>query len=43
LDVLYMDLDVLDEIYPMVKSKFPFQDFDQGGLTGWAHRLDQPT
>jgi hypothetical protein len=33
LDVLYMDLDVLDETYPMVKSKLPFHDFDEGGLT----------
>jgi hypothetical protein len=36
LDVLYMDLDLLDESYPMVKSKFPFENFDQGGLTGYA-------
>jgi hypothetical protein len=43
LDILYLDLDVLDETYPTVKSKFPFEDFDQGGLTGWDHRLDQPT
>jgi hypothetical protein len=43
LDVLYMDLDVLDETYPMQKSKFPFEYFDWGGLTGWAHRLDRPT
>jgi hypothetical protein len=28
LDVLYMDLDVLDETYPMVKSKLPFEDVD---------------
>jgi hypothetical protein len=28
LDVLYMDLDVLDETYPMVKSNLPFEDFD---------------
>jgi hypothetical protein len=33
LDVLYMDLDLLDETYPMGKSKLPFKDFDQGGLT----------
>jgi hypothetical protein len=25
LDVLYMDLDVLDETYPVVKSKLPFE------------------
>jgi hypothetical protein len=36
LDVLYMNLDLLDESYPMVKSKLPFEDFDQGGLTGYA-------
>jgi hypothetical protein len=28
LDVLYMDLDVLDETYPMVKSKLPFEGVD---------------
>jgi hypothetical protein len=27
LDVLYMDLDLLDETYPMGKSKLPFKDF----------------
>jgi hypothetical protein len=43
MDVLFIDLDVLDETYPMVKSTFPFEDFDQSGLTGWAHRLDRPT
>jgi hypothetical protein len=43
LDVLYIDLDVLDETYPMVKSKLPFEYFDLGGLTGWAHRLDRLT
>jgi hypothetical protein len=36
LDVLYMNLDLLDESYPMVKSKLPFDDLDQGGLTGYA-------
>jgi hypothetical protein len=36
LGVLYMNLDLLDEPYPMVKSKLPFEDFDQGGLTGYA-------
>jgi hypothetical protein len=41
-DVLYMNLDVLDETFPMVKSKLPFEYFDRGGLTGWAHRLDRP-
>jgi hypothetical protein len=33
LDVLYMDLDLLDETYPMGKSNLPFKDFGQGGLT----------
>jgi hypothetical protein len=32
-----MDVDLLDENYPMVKSKLPFKDFDQGGLTRWDH------
>jgi hypothetical protein len=34
LDVLYMNLDLLDESYPMVKSKLTFEDFDQDGLIG---------
>jgi hypothetical protein len=34
LDVLYMDLDLLDETYPMGKSNLPFKDFVQGGRTG---------
>jgi hypothetical protein len=34
LDVLYMGLDLLDETYPVGKSKLPFKDFGQGGLTG---------
>jgi hypothetical protein len=34
LDVLYMDLDLFDETYPMGKSNLPFKDFGQGGLTG---------
>jgi hypothetical protein len=38
-----MDLDVLDETYPMVKYKLPFENFDQGRLTGSDHRLDRPT
>jgi hypothetical protein len=38
-----MNLDVLDETYPMAKSKLPFEDFDQGSLAGWTHRLDRPT
>jgi hypothetical protein len=29
-----MDLDLLDETYPMGKSKLPFKHFVQGGLTG---------
>jgi hypothetical protein len=29
-----MDLDLLDETYPMGKSNLPFKDFVQGGLTG---------
>jgi hypothetical protein len=39
LDVLYMDLDVLGESYPMVESKLPFEYFDQGSLTD----LPRPT
>jgi hypothetical protein len=34
LDVLYIDLYLLDETYPMGKSKLHFKDFGQGGLTG---------
>jgi hypothetical protein len=33
LDVLYMDLYLLDETYPMGKSNLPFKDFGKGGLT----------
>jgi hypothetical protein len=33
-----MDLDLLDETYPMGKSKLPFKDFGQGGLTGVVGR-----
>jgi hypothetical protein len=29
-----MDLDLLDKTYTMGKSKLPFKDFGQGGLTG---------
>jgi hypothetical protein len=36
LDVLYMNLDLLDESYPMVKSKLSFEGFYQGGLTGYV-------
>jgi hypothetical protein len=38
-----MNLDVLDETYPMVESKLPFEDPSHGGLTGWDTRLDRPT
>jgi hypothetical protein len=30
-----MNLDLLDESYPMVKSKLPFEEFGHGGLTGY--------
>jgi hypothetical protein len=36
LDILYVDLDLLNDLYPMVKAKLPFEDFDLGGLTGYA-------
>jgi hypothetical protein len=29
-----MDLDLLDETYPMGKSNLPFKNFGQGDLTG---------
>jgi hypothetical protein len=29
-----MDLDLLDETYPIGKSKLHFEDFGKGGLTG---------
>jgi hypothetical protein len=41
LDVLYMNLDLLDETYPMVKSKLYFVVFDHTGLTGGTHRSDR--
>jgi hypothetical protein len=44
LDVLYMNLDLLDKSYPMVKAKFPFDDFVQGGLTApirWSNLVAQ--
>jgi hypothetical protein len=41
LDVLYMDLDLLDETYPMGKSKLPFEDFGCGGLTGCTVRSNR--
>jgi hypothetical protein len=31
-----MNLDLLDESYPMAKSKLPLEDFDQGDLTGYS-------
>jgi hypothetical protein len=42
-----MDLDLLDENYPMEKSKLTFENFGKGGLTGlvgWSNRvcLDLP-
>jgi hypothetical protein len=43
LDVPYMNLDLLDESYPMVEYKLPFEDFGHSGLTGWDPRLDRPT
>jgi hypothetical protein len=33
-----MNLDLLDESYPMVKSKLPFEDFVHGGLTAPTRR-----
>jgi hypothetical protein len=36
-----MNLDLLDETYPMVKSKLDFVDFDHTGLTGGTHRFDR--
>jgi hypothetical protein len=41
LDVPHMNLDLLDETYPMVKSKSYFVDFDYTGLTGGTHRSDR--
>jgi hypothetical protein len=41
LDVPHMNLDLLDEIYPMVKSKLYFMVFDHTGLTGGTHRSDR--
>jgi hypothetical protein len=34
LDVLHMNLDLLDESYPTVKSKLSFEEFDQGSQIG---------
>jgi hypothetical protein len=36
-----MDLDLLDKTYPMGKSKLPFKDFVQGGLTGLVGRSNR--
>jgi hypothetical protein len=38
-----MDLDVLNETYPMAESKLPFEDFSDGYLTVLDPRLDRPT
>jgi hypothetical protein len=31
-----MNLDLLDEPYPMMKSKLPFDEFEKVSLTGYA-------
>jgi hypothetical protein len=36
-----MNLNLLNKRYPMGKSKLPFEDFDQGGLTGLVGRSKQ--
>jgi hypothetical protein len=36
-----MNLNLLDETYPMVKSKLYFVDIDHTGLTGGTHRSDR--
>jgi hypothetical protein len=36
-----MNLDLLDETYPMVKSNLHFMVFDHTGLTGGTHRSDR--
>jgi hypothetical protein len=42
LDVPHMNIDLLDETYPMVKSKlYYFVVFDHIGLTGGTHRSDR--
>jgi hypothetical protein len=41
LDVPHMNLDLLDETYPMVKSKLYFIIFDYTSLTGGTHRSDR--
>jgi hypothetical protein len=40
LNVPHMNLDLLDETYPMVKSKLYFVVFDHTSLTGGTHRSD---
>jgi hypothetical protein len=35
-----MNLDLLDETYPMVKSNLHFMVFDHTGLTGQARRVN---
>jgi hypothetical protein len=35
-DVLHMNLDLVDEYYPIVMSKLPFEEFDQGGQIGFG-------
>jgi hypothetical protein len=41
LDIPHMNLDLLDDTYPIVKSKLYFMVFDHTGLTGGTHRADQ--
>ena len=41
LDVPHIYLDLLDEIYLMVKSKLSFEHLDHTGLTGWGYRSDR--
>jgi hypothetical protein len=41
LDVPHMNLDLLDETYPMMKSKLYFVVFNHTGLTGGTHRSDR--
>jgi hypothetical protein len=36
-----MGLDLLDENYPMVVSKLPFEQLYQAGLTGWSCRSNR--
>jgi hypothetical protein len=39
--ILYMNVDLLDESYPMVKSKMHFMEFSHSGLTGRTHRSNR--